>query len=187
MRRGNRVVALAVALGLAGSGCFGSFNLTRKLYQWNNTVSQDKWIKEAVFIVFVWVPVYGLAGLGDAVLFNTIEFWNGKNPIDMKADGRSVQTRRVVRRDAGAVLKHLVSADAEAFEIEQFYQGQPAASLRITRTGEVTVASDRAGRVLFTAQTLPDGSLLVSDAQGKRVASYSPRQMERMVASSVRR
>ena len=140
-----------------------------------------------MFIVFVWVPVYGLAGLGDAVVFNSIEFWSGKNPIDTTADGQTVQMHRVVRNDSGAVLRHLVSADEEAFEIEQFHQGRRAAGLRITRAGEVTMASDRTGQVLFTAQTLPDGSLLINDVQGKRAASYSPEQMERMIASSVRR
>lgn len=90
MRQHHRLMTALVALAIASSGCFGSFNLTRKLYHWNDTVSQDKWIKELVFIVFVWVPVYGIAGLGDAIVFNTIEFWSGENPIEAKTPGKTM-------------------------------------------------------------------------------------------------
>ncbi len=31
------------------------------------------------------VPIYGLAMISDALLFNTIEFWTGSNPIAMGA------------------------------------------------------------------------------------------------------
>lgn len=85
MARKNRMVIAALALALCSSGCFGSFNMTRKVHHWNDTVSGDKWIKELVFLAFVWVPVYGVAGLGDVGLFNTIEFWSGNNPIEMGA------------------------------------------------------------------------------------------------------
>ena len=34
------------------------------------------------------IPVYGLFFLGDAIIFNVIEFWSGSNPIAMK-DGDS--------------------------------------------------------------------------------------------------
>lgn len=182
----RRLGALAVAVALVSNGCFGSFNLTRKLYQWNDQISQDKWIKELIFIVLVWVPVYGLAGLGDAVLFNTIEFWSGENPIEMTADGRGVQTRRVVREDAEAVLKHILHPEKETLVIDQFQEGKPAAGLRITRRGDVAVATDTEGRTLFTAQMLPDGSLMVSDATGAPIAVYSDRDFDRLVASATR-
>ena len=41
------------------------------------------------------VPVYGLFFLGDALIFNVIEFWSGSNPIAMK-DGES-ETQMVER------------------------------------------------------------------------------------------
>ena len=30
------------------------------------------------------IPVYGLATLGDALIFNTIEFWSGSNPVAVR-------------------------------------------------------------------------------------------------------
>ena len=187
MRPVNRLAVAAVAVAFASSGCFGSFALTRKLYNWNNTVSQDKWIKEVIFIVLAWAPVYELAGLGDAVVFNSIEFWTGDNPIEKTAGGQTVETRRVASHDTEAVLKHLVSARENAFVIEQFKNGQSASSLRINQVGGMAVASSSDGRILFTAQTLPDGTVLVNDGSGARIASYSPHDMERMVAAAVRR
>jgi len=42
MRRGIRIGAVALAAGLLASGCFGPFNLTRRLYRWNEQV-EGKW------------------------------------------------------------------------------------------------------------------------------------------------
>lgn len=73
-----------VAVSLAGTtACFGSFNLTRKLWTFNNTVSKNKFAKEVVFLALNIVPVYGAAGFIDAVVVNTVEFWSGKNPVQM--------------------------------------------------------------------------------------------------------
>lgn len=62
------------------TGCYGKFQLTRKVYEINSNV-QDKFLRSAVTWAFVIIPVYGVAALLDFVLFNTVEFWTGKNPI----------------------------------------------------------------------------------------------------------
>lgn len=161
MGRRRQITALVVALAVGCAGCFGSFNLTRKLYSWNDGVSKDKWIKEAVFLVLIWAPIYSLAGLGDAVIFNTIEFWSGENPIDMKTTSVS-QSKRIVRGEAEARLR----VEGHELVIEQFARGESAGSLRIVQHGEQSVATDQDGRMLFTAQTLPDGTVLITDALG---------------------
>lgn len=74
------VLGLA-AIGLVGSsGCFGSFNATRKLYSFNKGVG-DKWVQEIVFLAFTILPIYSIAGLVDVLVLNTIEFWTGDNPM----------------------------------------------------------------------------------------------------------
>ena len=70
------------AMALAASGCYGPFNLTRRLYNWNGQVSPGRWEKEFVFIVLAYIPVYGLAIAGDAIVFNSMEFWTGNNPVE---------------------------------------------------------------------------------------------------------
>jgi hypothetical protein len=77
------VLTLTAAAVLGSSGCFGSFNLTRKLYGFNKDVSKDKFVRELVFLGLNIVPIYGVAGFIDAVVANTVEFWTGENPISM--------------------------------------------------------------------------------------------------------
>lgn len=78
MRRG--VASFLILCLFSVYGCFGKFNLTRKVYDINSQVS-DKFLRSAVTWAFIIIPVYGISALLDFVLFNTIEFWTGKNPI----------------------------------------------------------------------------------------------------------
>jgi hypothetical protein len=86
-RRAIAASALIGFLPLAG-GCFGSFNLTRKAYQFNRGVSPDKWVRWLVFVVMS--PIYPLAGLVDVLFANSVEFWSGSNPITAKLEPRTV-------------------------------------------------------------------------------------------------
>lgn len=185
MPRTNQMVVGLVAGMLAMGGCYGPFNLTRRLHQWNGQVG-DKWIQEAVFIVFVWAPVYGLAGLGDAIVFNTIEFWGGKNPVSPPPVASLPRTRRLIRGDHEALLTYASQSDGSGLLIEQFHDSRSAGSLRIEQRDGLTVGVDADGKALVTAQTLPDGSLLVRDSEGKVIASYSARDVERMLAAAAR-
>jgi hypothetical protein len=73
------VLAAAVALSSL-SGCYGKFALTRKVYGVNSEV-KDKYLRNLVTWAFIIVPVYGVSALVDFILFNTIEFWSGNNPV----------------------------------------------------------------------------------------------------------
>lgn len=82
----NRIIALLVAAFVALSslqGCYGKFALTRKIYAVNGEV-KDKYLRSLVTWAFIIVPVYGVSALADFILFNTIEFWSGNNPIAAK-------------------------------------------------------------------------------------------------------
>lgn len=80
----KRTIAALVLMGflpVATTGCFGGFQLTRKVYSFNREVSPDKWVRELVFLAMAIFPVYGAATFLDAVVFNSIEFWTGSNPV----------------------------------------------------------------------------------------------------------
>ena len=49
------------------------------------------------------IPVYELAGLGDFVIFNLIEFWTGKNPI-AQSGGSAPEIRGLA--DGAIELRH---------------------------------------------------------------------------------
>ena len=87
-------VALLVASVPSLTGCYGSFRLSTKLHNWNGQVSNKKFVNELVFLGFCILPAYELCLLGDALIFNSIEFWSGNNPISMK-DGE-VETQDVM-------------------------------------------------------------------------------------------
>ncbi|SNB46832.1 DUF3332 family protein [Geobacter sp. DSM 9736] len=79
----KRFFALSLCLAAACStlpGCYGKMALTRKVYQLNGEV-KDRYLRSAVTWAFIIVPVYGVSALVDFVLFNTIEFWSGDNPV----------------------------------------------------------------------------------------------------------
>ncbi len=62
------------------TSCIGNFALTSKLLAWNKTIS-NKFVNELVFFAFWIIPVYEVSALADVVVFNSIEFWSGNNPI----------------------------------------------------------------------------------------------------------
>jgi hypothetical protein len=80
-----KIILLAAVVGvfsIISGGCFGSFGLTKKVYNVNKSVG-DKFLNTIVFWVFCIIPVYEVAAFIDAVIFNLIEFWTGSNPIAM--------------------------------------------------------------------------------------------------------
>jgi Domain of unknown function (DUF3332) len=79
----QRTTAVAVLLGFLpiASGCFGSFNMTRKVYQFNKSVSPDKWLRWLMFLALNIMPVYPFASLVDIFFANAWEFWSGSNPV----------------------------------------------------------------------------------------------------------
>lgn len=74
-------VVLAMASMIPMTSCIGSFSLTSKVLDWNRTVTGDKFVNELAFIALCVLPVYEITMVADAVIFNTIEFWSGNNPI----------------------------------------------------------------------------------------------------------
>jgi len=76
----NVGVILTVVAGLTLPSCIGSFALTNRLLAWNNSVG-NKFVNELVFIAFCILPVYEVSALADLVVINSIEFWNGENPM----------------------------------------------------------------------------------------------------------
>jgi hypothetical protein len=181
MRAPHALATGAVALALVTSGCYGPFYLTRKVHQWNGEVSENKWVVEAVFLVCYVIPVYGIASLADGVIFNSIEFWTGENPMAPSASAPSTDgtVRRIVRGDDEAVLRRV----GGELVIEQTQHGVAGPTLRVRRDAQGMVALGEDGAVLFSAQTLADGSVLIRDASGQPMATHSSAQVGELLAS----
>ena len=86
MRKSIKAATLAGLLlfGSLTTACTGPFNLTSNLHKWNVSI-ENQWGEEGMFLVLAIFPVYGICMLGDAIIFNSIEFWGGENPITPSA------------------------------------------------------------------------------------------------------
>jgi hypothetical protein len=71
----------ALSAVFLGAGCIGPMNASSRLKTWNREI-ENRWAAEGVFLVLRYVPVYAACFLGDVLIFNSIEFWGGENPID---------------------------------------------------------------------------------------------------------
>ncbi len=76
------VVGLAlVALAPAMAGCYGTFPASKVVYDVNGKITNDRTVHQVVFWAFLIVPVYYVAGIADALVFNLVEYWSGPNPF----------------------------------------------------------------------------------------------------------
>lgn len=70
-------LAAAVALTLGSSSCLGPNQTFNDLNDWNDTVTENRWANEVIFLGLNVVPAYSLAYLADLIIFNSLEFWEG--------------------------------------------------------------------------------------------------------------
>jgi len=161
---------LIVSMLFAISGCFGSFNLTKKVYKFNEGVG-GKWVQELVFLVMVIVPVYGVATFIDAIVLNTIEFWTGENPVSAAV---------IDDREAGVT----VSIDP-ANGTTRYLQNSPGdhTEYNFERTDNGTVVKDQSGKTVLICQATDDGGILVKDAAGRTTATYTKEDIENLYNS----
>ncbi|GAA4839113.1 DUF3332 domain-containing protein [Algivirga pacifica] len=84
------MAVLVIGVTTIQTSCYGPFRLTTKLHDWNGQIG-DKFINALVFLLLVIVPVYSITLLADGIIFNTIEFFGGKNPISMNEGEIDIQ------------------------------------------------------------------------------------------------
>jgi hypothetical protein len=78
-----KLAAVLLAASVVTSSCVGSFGLFNKLAQWNKGATKWKLLNEIIFLVIS--PAYAVCSVVDVLVFNTIEFWSGNNPMAHKA------------------------------------------------------------------------------------------------------
>jgi len=102
------------------TGCWGSFALTKKAYNFNNKFWGNKWISWVAYLVIgSWGQVVTIAF--DALIFNSLEFWTGSNPIaigdtyrETDADGNSITA---VKMEDGSLYMRLDAKTGESQEL----------------------------------------------------------------------
>ncbi len=154
-------------------GCFGRFPLTRAVYQFNDEVSDNKVVKSLVMWAFIIIPVYSLATLADAIVFNLIEFWTGEpmylSHVERQDDGT------VVVLGPGAAANEAVltvSRDGEVLSRQTFVRQD---------SGLIEVL-DAEGQLAGQVVPAEDGSFLLQDADGNTIETISAEDIRELRA-----
>ena len=170
-RRANWLVAATLgSLLVFQAGCIGSFRLTGSLLSWNKQLS-NKFVNELVFLGLTVMPVYFFSLMGDAFIFNTIEFWGGSNPISSTVEGGDAvaSTRTFEQGELKVVLERRDTTMGRQLTVRSYENDQLVErSDLVARSDGTVVKIDPAGNVLAVAQPGPRGSLLVRDALSGR-------------------
>ena len=95
MKKSFKFSALLLSATILLSSCIGSFGLTNKVKDWNESLG-NKFVNELVFVCMHIVPVYPIAIFADAIVLNSIEFWTGENPM-----AANVGETKIVTNTAG--------------------------------------------------------------------------------------
>ncbi len=158
------VLLLVATMAMMSVGCYGSFALTKKVYNWNGSLG-NKWVVEVVFLACNIIPVYGIAGFADAVILNSVEFWTGKNPMAAKINSEDGTT---------------VTFNQEKNEMTISYAGK---SFTISREEGKSTVKDAEGNILAFAVSDANGNMNIVDAHGKVLSTYSSEEVSSMLAS----
>jgi hypothetical protein len=181
--RGSRfgkgiALVLVAAVGALSAGCFGKFQLTRKVYDMNKSID-DKYVRSAATWVFVIVPIYEVAALLDLIVFNVIEFWTGENPA------AEAKVTKVYAQGTGRTVLTLSRDGSATVAVIERYEGETLVStLRVRDDGRGKVAAVETaagGKVReISAVAASDGSVDVT------VATAAATGTERFAAPAVR-
>jgi len=179
--RGSRfgkgiALVLVAAVGALSAGCFGKFQLTRKLYDINQSID-EKYVRSAATWILV-IP-YAVTGLLDFVIFNVIEFWTGENPV-----AEAKRTKVYAQGNGRAVLTLSRDGSATVAVIERYEGERLVSTLRVRDDGlgKVAAIETVAGAKVreVSAVAVADGSVDVT------VATPAGTGTERYAAPDVR-
>jgi hypothetical protein len=171
--RSSRLVAalFATVLSLHVSGCFGSFALTRNIYGLNERISDNKFVRWLVFLGFTIIPVYGVGTLVDALVFNTLEFWTGSNPLANA--GTQEDGTRVVKLSPTDTLKLSRDEQAGVMRVELERAGEQPVVRYFEPLEDGMAVRDEAGVLLVRARERVEGGVEVLDASGATMTVHS--------------
>jgi len=140
-----------------GAGCIGNFGLMGKVRKFNLETTQDRWGREILFVVLYVIPVYPFAGFLDMIVFNSIEFWTGTNPIDGSRSVTPVALQEWTTEDGTQVAMR--GLPDGSIDVDVVAPSGEARSFNLMRTEEGVEARDQAGNVIISTADLPMNAL----------------------------
>jgi uncharacterized protein DUF3332 len=112
-KRASLALALLAAVsGSLSTGCMGTQGLTGKVKRFNLDATENRWGREGIYLLFSVAWIYRICTVLDLFIFNSIEFWSGKNVINGKSPLVDVPASKVEQmgfRDLEKAQVELVS------------------------------------------------------------------------------
>lgn len=118
-----KAVAMTI-LATSLTGCIGQMGTSQLVTKANLSAVDNRYGRAGLFVLMS--PVYGLAATADLFIFNTIEFWTGKNPITGKSPAVADQPVDAIFKVNGSLDKSMTSAPLASVQ----HSSIEAASLR---------------------------------------------------------
>lgn len=147
----KRHIALALSLlmllSASTTGCIGRMAVSGEVQKFNLNVTPGKWGRWVVFLVLYVIPVYPLAHLVDLLVVNSLEFWQGTNPVSGESRLAWGPRTRVVEGADGSRGVSTLREDG-SIDIEITEPDGEKHSLNLSREDGSVVARDASGAVL---------------------------------------
>jgi hypothetical protein len=169
----RRKLAAVVLVSFFATGCTGSFNLTRKVYDLHRS-QDDKWSDELFFLVVALLPIYGFATFADAFVFNSIEFWTDENPIDMS--NREKKTRVVRHGDEEILITY--DPATQQIQVSSITEEGKSSPLLLERSGSMVLAKNEKGELLYSSKRNTTGDIVVYDKDNRLLENIPADQVE---------
>lgn len=173
MKRPSPWLAMLFAgfMSMHATGCFGQFQLTQKIWNFNKNISGNKFVQWLMFLVLTIIPVYGLGAFIDAIVINSIEFWTGSNPV-ASVDG-APETTRIVKLSPTDTLRLSRDVETGVMRMALEREGQETMVRYFEPLEDGMVVRDDAGAMLIQAQEATDGAVAVTDAAGTTLTVHA--------------
>lgn len=146
----KRTVGLGLCLAFFATGCIGNFGLVGEVRKFNLEQTQDRWGREILFVILYVIPIYPLAGAADLLVFNAIEFWTGKNPINGSQSTTPLSYRRSFETEEGAVVTMTLREDG-SIDVVALGAAGDRHFVNLVRTNHGVAARDDSGTLIGTA------------------------------------
>lgn len=162
------LICSVLSISILSTSCLGSFSAFNKLRDWNDGLTDNKFLDNLIFWALNIVPVYPLFFIGDVVFFNLLEFWTGSNPIAMAEGESETQYATVdgqkVRMTAkkNEFLIHVVEGKDAGKALQMIFLPEDKSWNAVGPNGELTkLASMEEG---FYKVYTPEGTAIKLDA-----------------------
>jgi len=172
------VVALAIMIGGTSlQGCYGTFPLTRALYDINGEITDNGVIHSIIMIVLGIFGVYGICMFVDYLVLNSVEFWTGED-MDFSSNTQ-------VQPDGSVVAFEAVEGTSNQVMFTHTKDGEVISRTVMERQADgTTLMFDGEGTLRGSVQADEDGMLSFFNAKGKLIQEISAQDLTAVAAAS---